>query len=365
MKKILTVIGARPQFIKAAALTRVLSTQKGLTEILVHTGQHYDNNMSDIFFRELELPKPHYNLAIGSGSHGKQTGDMLAGLEEVFQLEKPDLVLIYGDTNSTLAAALAASKMHIPVAHVEAGLRSFNRRMPEEVNRIVADQLSNLLFTPTQGANNHLNNEGFPKEKIHCCGDVMYDVALYFGQKAEAKSQILKRLDVLNKPFILATIHRAENTDDPKRLMNIMEALMELGQEMPIILPLHPRTQSFLKQYHVFDDVVNAVQMIEPVGFLDMIMLEKNASLIMTDSGGVQKEAFFHHVPCVTLRDETEWQELVDLGWNTVVPPEDKSKIIQAVRHALTQVGDMNQKPYGMGNAAEKIAEVLFDFLEL
>ncbi|MDF1684632.1 MAG: UDP-N-acetylglucosamine 2-epimerase (non-hydrolyzing) [Legionellaceae bacterium] len=365
MKKIVTVIGARPQFIKAAALTRVLSTQKDLTEILVHTGQHYDNNMSDIFFSELELPKPDYNLAIGSGSHGKQTGEMLAGLEEVFQVEKPDLVLIYGDTNSTLAAALAASKMHIPVAHVEAGLRSFNRKMPEEVNRIVADQLSDLLFTPTQGANIHLNHEGCPEGKIHFSGDVMYDVALYFGQKAEAESQILKHLDVLNKPYILATVHRAENTDDPKRLVNIMEALMELGQEMPIILPLHPRTQSFLKQYNLFDDVVNTLQIIEPVGFLDMIMLEKNASLIMTDSGGVQKEAFFHQVPCVTLRDETEWQELVDLGWNTVVSPEEKSKIIPAVKYALTHLGDMNQKPYGTGNAAKNIAEVLYDFLDV
>lgn len=365
MKKILTVIGARPQFIKAAALTRVLSKQQGLVEILVHTGQHYDNNMSDIFFNELELPKPYYNLAIGSSSHGKQTGDMLAGLEDVFKIEKPDLVLIYGDTNSTLAAALAASKMHIPVAHVEAGLRSFNRKMPEEVNRIVADQLSDLLFTPTQGANHHLENEGFPKEKIYFSGDVMYDVALYFGQKAEDKSQILEHCDLLNKSFILATIHRAENTDDSERLINIMEALMELTQSMSVVLPLHPRTHSFLKQYNLFDDVANTLQLIEPVGFLDMIMLEKNASLIMTDSGGVQKEAFFHRVPCVTLRDETEWQELVDLGWNTVVSPKEKSKITQAVKDGLLQVGDMNQNPYGMGHAAEKIAHALYDFLEI
>lgn len=365
MKKILTIIGARPQFIKAAALTRILSTQKNVTEILVHTGQHYDNNMSDIFFRELEIPKPNYNLAIGSGSHGKQTGDMLVGLEELFKLEKPDLVLVYGDTNSTLAAALAASKMHISVAHVEAGLRSFNRKMPEEINRIVTDQLSNLLFTPTQGANNHLKNEGFPEEKIHFSGDVMYDVALYFGQKAEATSQILKRLDLLNKQFILATIHRAENTDNPKRLLNIMAALMELSKQMPIILPLHPRTQSFLKQYNMVDDVMKKLQVIEPVGFLDMIMLEKNASLIVTDSGGVQKEAFFHHVPCITVRDETEWQELVDLGWNKVVSPDGNANITEAIMHGLTHVGDITQNPYGMGNAAEKISEVLYDFLDI
>jgi UDP-GlcNAc3NAcA epimerase len=365
MKKILTVIGARPQFIKAAALTRVLSTQKKITEILVHTGQHYDNNMSDIFFEELELPKPKYNLAIGSGSHGKQTGDMLVGLEETFQLEKPDLVLVYGDTNSTLAAALAASKMHIPVAHVEAGLRSFNRKMPEELNRIVADQLSDLLFTPTQGANNHLQNEGFSDDKIHFSGDVMYDVALYFGQKAEAKSQILKQLKLFDKQFILATIHRAENTDNPKRLLNIMTALMELSKQMPIILPLHPRTRLFLKQYNLFDDVMKTLQVIEPVGFLDMIMLEKSASLIVTDSGGVQKEAFFYHVPCVTLRDETEWRELVDLGWNTVVPPEEKYNITKAIISALKQVGDMTQNPYGRGDAAKKIADVLSNFFEI
>ncbi|MDF1826992.1 MAG: UDP-N-acetylglucosamine 2-epimerase (non-hydrolyzing) [Legionellaceae bacterium] len=365
MKKILTVIGARPQFIKAAALTRVLSTNQGLTEILVHTGQHYDNNMSDVFFNELELPKPQYNLAIGSSSHGKQTGDMLAGLEDVFQREKPDLVLIYGDTNSTLAAALAASKMHIPVAHVEAGLRSFNRKMPEEINRIVADQLSTLLFVPTEGAHHHLKSEGVPEEKIHFSGDVMYDVALYFGKKAETTSPILKRLELSSSSYILATIHRAENTDDPKRLMNIMQALMEQGQKMPIVLPLHPRTHAVLKKYHLLDDVQNILHVIEPVGFLDMIMLEKNASLIVTDSGGVQKEAFFYHVPCVTLRDETEWQELVDMGWNTVVSPENKAMMTQVIERSLTQVGDLTQRPYGMGDAALKIACVLHDFLEI
>ena len=365
MKKILTVIGARPQFIKAAALTRILSRKKHVAEILVHTGQHYDSNMSDIFFGELELPKPHYDLAVGSGSHGKQTGDMLISLEKTFQLEQPDVVLIYGDTNSTLAAALAASKMHIPVAHVEAGLRSFNRKMPEEINRMVADQLSDLLFTPTQGANNHLKNEGFPANKIHFSGDVMYDVALYFGQKAEATSQILQRLKLLNKQFILATIHRAENTDDPKRLIHIMKALIEMSQHMPIILPLHPRTHACLKQYNMLDDVMKNLQVIEPVGFLDMIMLEKNSSLIVTDSGGVQKEAFFYHVPCVTLRDETEWQELVDLGWNTIVPPDENANITEAIIHALPQVGDMTQSPYGAGNAAEKVSDVLHAFLKI
>lgn len=364
MKKILTVIGARPQFIKAAALTRILSTKKNLTEILVHTGQHYDNNMSDIFFKELELPKPNYNLAIGSGSHGKQTGEMLVALEETFQLEKPGLVLVYGDTNSTLAAALAASKLHILVAHVEAGLRSFNRKMPEEINRIVVDQLSDLLFTPTQGANIHLKNEGFSEDKIHFSGDVMYDVALYFGQKADMESQILQRLSLLNKPFILATIHRAENTDDPKRLLNIMTALMELSKQISIILPLHPRTRLFLKQYNVFDDVINTLQVIEPVGFLDMIMLEKSASLIVTDSGGVQKEAFFHRVPCVTLRNETEWQELIDLGWNTVVSPEEKDNITNAIMSGLNQVGDITRNPYGIGDAANKVSDVLCDFFK-
>jgi len=362
-KKILTVIGARPQFIKAAALTRVFLEKKDVINVMVHTGQHYDDNMSDVFFRDLELPKPNYNLAIGSGSHAKQTGDMLVALEETFQLEKPDVVLVYGDTNSTLAAALAASKLHIPVAHVEAGLRSFNRKMPEEVNRIVADQLSDLLFTPTQGANHHLKNEGFSDEKIHLSGDVMYDVALYFGQKAEAESQILKRLNVLNKPFILATIHRAENTNDPKRLNNIMQALMASSKHMPIILPLHPRTQFFLKQYDLLDEVMKTLHVIEPVGFLDMIMLEKNASLIVTDSGGVQKEAFFYHVPCVTLRDETEWQELVDLGWNVIVPPKNQADITSSIMQGLTRTGEMEQNPYGDGKAADKIYHVLQDFL--
>lgn len=305
--KLLTIIGARPQFIKAAVVSRILSNPKyRINEIIVHTGQHYNSNMSDIFFSELEIPRPKYNLDVGSGSHGKQTGEMLAKIETVLLKEQPDRVLVYGDTNSTIAGSLSAAKLNIPVAHVEAGLRSFNRAMPEEINRILTDQLSDLLFCPTKTSNHHLKNEGIASEKCYIVGDVMYDAALYYGEKADKKNIILAELGLHSKSFILATIHRAENTDDPRRLKAIFEGLVSLGKNHMVILPMHPRTHVKLEQIGLLAELKQAIKIIEPVGYLDMVMLEKNAKLIVTDSGGVQKEAFFHQVPCVTLRDETE-----------------------------------------------------------
>lgn len=292
MKKILTVVGARPQFVKAAIVSRALQKQPGLKEILVHTGQHFDANMSQIFFDELELPPIAHQLQVTTGMHGKQTGEMLVALEQVFIDEKPDYLLIYGDTNSTLAAALAAAKLHIPIAHVEAGLRSYNRKMPEEVNRIVADQLSDILFTPTQLATTTLRQEGFPAARIREVGDVMYDAALYYGEKAQGHSQILSKLN-RNDAYILATIHRAENTDDYARLLVIFTALEKISKTLPIVMPLHPRTHKVIAAHYPHLLTNTNIQLIEPVGFLDMISLEKQAKLIITDSGGVQKEAFF------------------------------------------------------------------------
>jgi len=322
--KTISIVGARPQFIKAAAVSRVLQKTQGVREVLVHTGQHYDANMSEVFFEELEIPRPDYNLGIGSATHGAQTGRMLEAIEEVLLREKPDWVLVYGDTNSTLAGALAAVKLHIPVAHIEAGLRSFNRRMPEEINRVLTDHASDILFAPTKAAVENLRREGISEEQIQLVGDVMYDAALYYGKKAECQSQSLNRLGLKPKEYILATIHRAENTDDPRRLRAIFEGLAEVDQEMKVVLPLHPRTRVVLVEVGLYDKVARSVCLIEPVGYLDMVMLEKNARAIATDSGGVQKEAFFHRVPCLTLREETEWVELVDLGWNCIIPPTSK-----------------------------------------
>jgi UDP-GlcNAc3NAcA epimerase len=327
--KILTIVGARPQFIKAAAVSRRLQSHPQIQEVLVHTGQHYDENMSDVFFQELEIPTPDYHLGIGSSSHGAQTGRMLEKIEEVLLQESPDLLLVYGDTNSTLAAAIAAVKLHIKVAHVEAGLRSFNRRMPEEINRVLTDHAANLLFAPTDSAVENLRNEGIAEEKIHLVGDVMYDAALDYLTKAEDKSLILQDLKLTSQNYILATVHRAENTDDPKRLQNIFTALVEVSKKITVVLPLHPRTRAALQRERLLDSVNNALCLINPVGYLDMVILEKNAKLITTDSGGVQKEAFFYRVPCVTLRDETEWVELVECGAN-VLAGTNKQKILKS-----------------------------------
>ena len=347
--KILTIIGARPQFIKAAAVSNVIRSKH--EEILVHTGQHYDNNMSDVFFEELEIPRPDYNLSIGSGNHGSQTGAMLIKLEELYFKEKPDLVLVYGDTNSTLAGALSASKLLIPVAHVEAGLRSYNKNMPEEQNRILTDHLSNYLFVPTASAELNLKNEGITKS-VYNVGDVMYDGVLHFKNISDKKSHVMDKLDLAGKEYILATIHRAENTNDINRLKNVILALNESGKY--IILPLHPRTKKYIENYGLkFNDNVNVV---DPIGYLDMLSLEANCSKILTDSGGVQKEAFIFSKPCITLRDETEWIETVENGWNVIVGT-DKNKILEAI--SGFEPKRLQENIFGDGNAAKKILQVL------
>jgi UDP-GlcNAc3NAcA epimerase len=348
--KVLTVVGARPQFVKAATVSKVL--RSGATEVLVHTGQHYDFNMSKVFFQELELPDPDYNLEIGSGTHGAQTGKMLEALEMVMAKETPNLVLIYGDTNSTLAGALAAVKLHIPVAHVEAGLRSFNRKMPEEINRVVADHVSAWLLAPTETAIRNLTAEGIVAG-VHLTGDVMYDAFLTAAKIAQERSGILNTLGQTPGKYSLLTLHRAENTDDPNRLRSIISALHELGQ--PVIFPLHPRTRAKLKE-HGIDIGGRLLRMIEPVGYFDMLALELNASRIFTDSGGVQKEAYMAKVPCITLRDETEWVETVDAKWNILVGADP-----EAIKAAfdLHWLGTGYPALFGDGNAAQKIVRII------
>ena len=359
MKKILTVLGARPQFVKASVVSRAITRTEALTEVLVHTGQHFDANMSDVFFSELAMLAPKYNLGIHGGLHGAMTGHMLEGIERLLLDEKPDAVLVYGDTNSTLAGALAAAKLHIPVAHVEAGLRSFNMRMPEEINRTLTDRISTWLFTPTDAAAQHLRNEGANDDRIIPVGDVMYDVALHFGARVKATGGALDRLGVRPGGYILATVHRAENTDDPARLAAIVSALSQSASTMPIIWPLHPRTRAVLQRSNLLDGVTGSgVQLIDPVGYLEMVELEKHAALIATDSGGVQKEAYFYQVPCVTLRDETEWVELVDSGWNRLAPPNDAEFLGAALQEALGTRGRAVSL-YGKGDAADKIASRL------
>ncbi len=358
--KILTIVGARPQFIKAAAVSRIARSLEHITEVLVHTGQHYDQNMSDVFFSELDIPKPNYYLGIGSGTHGIQTGKMLGAIEEVLVKEKPDWVLVYGDTNSTLAGALAATKLHIPIAHVEAGLRSFNRKMPEEINRVLTDHAANLLFTPTEVANQNLYKEGIASNLIYLVGDVMYDASLYYVKKAELASHILDSLKLQLKKYILSTIHRAENTDTSDRLTAIIEALSKLSQEITVVLPLHPRTKKILEDLQMLDKIPETLCLIDPVSYYDMILLEKNSKMIVTDSGGIQKEAYFYQVPCITLRDETEWVELVDAGWNHLVAPTSSSEIYQKIKNQMCQlIPSSTNNLYGDGTAASKILEVL------
>jgi UDP-GlcNAc3NAcA epimerase len=355
--KVVSVVGARPQFVKAAVVSRALRAVEGLREVFVHTGQHYDDNMSRIFFEELEIPQPDYNLGIGGGTHGQNTGRMLEAIEAVLLKEKPHAVLVYGDTDSTLAGALAAVKLHIPVAHVEAGLRSFNRRMPEEINRVLTDHASDILFAPTETAVKNLLREGIPEERVHLVGDVMYDAALLYGEKAERHSDVLARLGLSPKGYVLATIHRADNTDSPERLRVILEALAEVNRWVPVVFPVHPRTRERIKRFGL-DSALKVLVVTDPVGYLDMIKLEKNAQLIVTDSGGVQKEAFFYRVPCVTLREETEWVELVSAGWNTLCPPLDKAQVTQTILESLGRVG-VDLFAYGDGRAGNIIADVL------
>lgn len=347
--KILTVVGARPQFIKAAAVSNIIRNEH--EEILVHTGQHYDENMSKIFFEELKIPRPNYNLGVGSGGHGTQTGAMLMQLEDLYMKEKPDMVLVYGDTNSTFAGALCASKLLIPVAHIEAGLRSFNMNMPEEQNRILTDHISKYLFVPTTSAVKNLSREGITNG-VHNVGDVMYDATLNFTEISKEKSKIMEKLNLSQEEFILTTIHRAENTNDINRLRNIIEALNESGQK--IILPLHPRTKKYMDDYGLnFSD---NIKIIEPVGYLDMISLEMHCKKIVTDSGGVQKEAFFMNKPCITMRDETEWVETVENGWNIIVGT-DKAKILDGIVNFIPNKAQTNI--FGDGHAAEKILEII------
>lgn len=353
-KTVLTVLGARPQFIKASVISAAIAQTPQLSEVVVHTGQHFDSNMSDIFFRDLGMEKPAHSLNIHGGSHGDMTGRMLVALERTIQQVRPDLVMVYGDTNSTLAGALAAVKQHIPVAHVEAGLRSFNLRMPEEVNRILTDRVSRWLFTPTEAATAHLLSEGTNSANIFEVGDVMLDVALHHGSRVDDQNGIMQELGLKARSFILATIHRAENTDDPQRLAAIFRALTEASKDIPIVWPLHPRTRNLLDQAGLLSTVVTTITLTDPIGYIDMVQLEKYARLIITDSGGVQKEAFFHRVPCITLRDETEWVELVEAGWNHLVPPASAHEITTTIARALSSTPREIQ-PYGSGNAAQRI----------
>jgi UDP-GlcNAc3NAcA epimerase len=373
---ICTIIGARPQFVKAAVVSRALRSIPGVREVLIHTGQHFDANMSQVFFDEMEIPKPDYNLGIGGGTHGQNTGRMIEKIEEILLLEKPDRVLVYGDTDSTLAGALAAVKQHIPVAHVEAGLRSFNRQMPEEINRILTDHIADLLFAPTDVAVENLKNEGIAGASVIRTGDVMYDAALYYRKSA-------RRPDIPDLPesgFVLCTLHRAENTDDPARLASIMAALSTIAKEMPVVLPLHPRTRARLfptsfsahpltpnNQRSTTNaqqptpnhqpSTINHLLLSSPVGYFEMIWLLQNCRMVMTDSGGVQKEAYFFQKPCVTLRDETEWVELVDAGANRLA-----GSGTDAILKAFNAMKDRvisNEALYGDGHSAAIIAKAL------
>ena len=356
--KVVSIVGARPQFVKASVISWAMRVNPRIDEVLVHTGQHYDVNMSRVFFEEMEIPEPDYNLGIGGGSHGQNTGRMLEGIERILLDERPDWVLVYGDTDSTLAGALAAVKLHLPVAHVEAGLRSFNRSMPEEINRVLTDHASDLLLAPTPIAVENLRREGLPEARIRWVGDVMYDAALHFGRLADRKSVILKRLRLQPNSYILATVHRAENTDDPARLEAVFEGLARVAAELPVVLPLHPRTRKALARMGWLDRARERLRLIEPVGYVDMVALEKSARLIATDSGGVQKEAYFFGVPCVTLREETEWVELLEAGWNTLAPPTSPSAIARAISERLDTRG-RSVLLYGDGGAAARIVSEL------
>lgn len=356
--KIATIVGARPQFVKASVVSLALR-RVGFAEKLIHTGQHYDDNMSRVFFETLDLASPVINLGVGSGLHGAQTARMLEAIEAVLLEDAPDMVIVYGDTNSTLAGALAAAKLHIPIAHVEAGLRSFDKRMPEEVNRLLTDHVSELLFAPTQTAIENLIGEGIPGSQIHSVGDVMYDAALFYGAMAERESRILGELGLKPKQYVLATIHRAENTDDGSRFESIFAGLARVALEIQVVVPLHPRARSVIHQNGLLSSLPKSMQIIDPLGYLGMMALEKAARLIVTDSGGVQKEAFFHCVPCVTLRDRTEWVELVSLGWNKLVPPASAARVATAIRGSLSWNPGPVVNPFGDGHSAEKIVSIL------
>lgn len=350
--KIVSIIGARPQFIKAATLSRAFINQD-IEEIIVHTGQHYDPNMSKIFFEELQIPKPKYNFNVKSPFHGEMTAQILEHSERVIQQESPDLVLVYGDTNSTLAGSLAAAKLNTPVAHVEAGLRSFNRRMPEEVNRVITDHISELLFCPTTTSVKNLLNEGISKKKIYQVGDIMFDSMVYYRKQVKQKSTIIERLN-FHKPFALATIHRAENTDDPKRLNAILNQLKKISREKIVVLPLHPRTKNKLEQS--FQSTT--LRIIPPVGYFEMIDLLQHCALVITDSGGVQKEAYWNRKYCITMRGETEWTELIEAGVNRLASPiSSLPKLVKEFWDKKIQLKKLDL--YGDGSTAQKIVKVL------
>lgn len=375
--KILTVIGARPQIIKAAALSRAIKQHfnKEMQEIIVHTGQHYDANMSQVFFDELGIPQPDYNLGVGSASHGVQTARMIEGIEEILLKEKPDYIVLYGDTNSTLAGAIAASKIHVPIVHIEAGLRSFNKSMPEEINRICCDHCSTLLFSPTATGFKNLINEGFnPDNKkkftidnpgIYHCGDVMYDNSKYFANIADKKSKIIDKEGLIGTDYILCTIHRDNNTDQPERLNAIFRALLKISEDKKIVLPLHPRTSKLLKinlKEELFDKITNNenIKILPPASFLDMILLERHSQMVITDSGGVQKEAFFFQKPCLILRSETEWREIVDCG-AAAIADADEEKIIEFHNKFVENQQHNYPEIFGDGNAAEFICKEMLE----
>lgn len=359
--KILTVIGARPQFVKAAAVSVAIRDHGELDEVLLHTGQHYDPEMSAIFFEQLSLPRPDYSLDVGSGSHGWQTAAMLSGIEPVLERERPDLVMVYGDTNSTIAGALAATKLHIPVAHVEAGLRSFNRKMPEEINRVLTDHASDLLFAPTDTAVRNLYREGIRDDHVFLVGDVMLDAVRLMQDLMQPRSPIAATT-VSDSDFALLTLHRAENTDNPERLEAIVNQLAELNVRMQVIFPIHPRTRGALQKHGLLDRCERLLKCIPPVGYLQMLELERDATLILTDSGGVQKEAFFWKRPCITLRDETEWTELVDMGWNRLYSVASGEPLVNTVAESL-EASRTDASPYGDGRAAFGITQEIFNWL--
>ncbi|WP_121609557.1 non-hydrolyzing UDP-N-acetylglucosamine 2-epimerase [Mesobacillus foraminis] len=352
--KVLTVIGARPQFIKASMLSLAFQSLKDVKEVMVHTGQHYDDNMSKVFFEQLKLPKPDYYLGVGSDTHGRQTARMLTEIERVILTEKPDIVLVYGDTNSTLAGALAAAKLHIPVAHVEAGLRSFNKKMPEEINRILTDHLSKWLFCPSLTALENLKREGIEKGVVET-GDIMYDAILYYKPYAQRYSAILSDLNLCSNTYYLATVHRAENTDDPQKLRALLEAFHQMKH--PVVFPLHPRTKHKIQQWGLSDLInSNNIKLVEPLNYFDMITLESQAKVILTDSGGVQKEAYMLGVPCITLREETEWVETVVAGWNQITGA-DADRIIEAEKNS--KLPKDRPELFGDGSTSKQIMKIL------
>ncbi len=352
--KIASIVGARPQFIKIAPLCREFKRHRTIRHIIIHTDQHYDYNMSKVFFDELKIPQPDYHLEVGAGTHGYQTGEMIKRVEKVLIKEKPDWAVVYGDTNSTLAGALAAAKINIPIAHIEAGLRSFNKAMPEEINRVLTDHISDLLFCPTETAMRNLEQEGV-NQGVHLVGDIMYDSLLYNVKLAERHSLTLEKLNLKPKSYALATVHRAENTDSPDRLRAIFHALQKIAQGgIPVIIPLHPRTR---KQLELLKVPADNLQIIEPVQYLDMLLLQKQAKIVLTDSGGIQKETFFLHVPCITLRGETEWVETVETAWNILVDVDEK-KIVLCAQDFPDPSHTAGQEAFGDGRAAAKISAV-------